>query len=352
MIRRWRDERGVALIAVMWFVVAAAGLSLTLVRHGQADLILSHGQLDAVQARAFLDAGVARGVAELMRSRDRRTPPSSLSLTLEGSQITVEIASESGKVDLNAADPVLITSLARTLAVPEDRAQALGKAVAARRGAQQAQGPLDKRPGSTGAAGAGASTAANPFRNVDELRYLPVVDDSVYQAMAPYLTVYTGLQQPQARLAAEPVRQALELRRTASGDQGANDASGNQGPLDAAPSATAAAPAATNPVTAGTGSSSSTAAHPPAGQASGQSAAPPAAGEVVQDPKGIYSLMVQVQLPGGYVSALRAVVWLARPTPPTNGSPLPPVGGVVPQRPYRVLDWTPAALTGKAEGGV
>ena len=347
------NERGVALIAVLWFVVAAAGLSLTLVRHGQADLVQSHGQLDAVEARALLDAGVARGVAELMRSVDRRTPPATLTLTLEGSQIAIRIESESGKIDLNAADPVLITSLARTLALPEDRAVALGKAVAARRGAALRQRPLDRRPVDTGG-GAAARTVANPFRNVDEIRYLSAVDDSLYQAVVPYLTVYTGLPQPQSRLAGEVVRKALELRRTASGatasgrgSQGSAQAGSADAPTAGTDAAAAADPSAAYSATTAAAVGRALAAP---GTAPG-AAAPPAKGEINQDPKGIYSLVVQVQLPGGYVSAARTVVWLARPVPPTERGPLPPAGGVAPMRPYRVLDWTPIVSPAPPGGG-
>lgn len=298
-------ERGIALVVVLWFVVAAAGMSLTFIRHGQADLMQTRETLDAVQARALVDAGVARAVVELARSVDRRSAPSLVEVALDGGRASVGIDPESGKIDLNAADAVLIGSLARVLEVPPERADAIGEAVVDWRDEGDLRQPRGAEDRDYEAAGRAYGTPDEPFRNVEDLRYVLPVDPAVFELLAPHLTVYTGEARPQGRLAAGPVRLAMEQRSgpKQKSDSLLGDEAGEGRPAQPAPGSPAVAASADR--------------------------APAAAGEVVQDAKRVYAMTVTATLAGGYRRAERVVVWI------TDGRDGPP---------YRMLDRSMIAI--------
>lgn len=281
-------ERGVALVVVLWFVVAAATMSLTFVRHGQADLIQTRETLNAVQARALVDAGLARAVVEVARSRDRQAPPAGIDVVLDGGRADVRIEPEGGKIDLNEADAVLIGSLARVLGIEAERADAIGEAAVDWRDEGDLRQPKGAEDEDYEAAERPWGTPDAPFRSVAELRYLLPVDDSVYTLLQPFLTVYSGEARPRAQLAAKPVRQAME-QRSEPEDEERRGLPEDQAAAEEAPAPRPGSPAG-DVATAGSSDAEDGGA---------------------QDRKHIYTLTVIAELAGGYRRAERAVVWLA-----------------------------------------
>jgi type II secretory pathway component PulK len=67
-------ERGAALLAVLWFVAAVAGLAVGFAGIARGDWVLAATQVDAVRARALMREGLARTVIALEARRGRPLP--------------------------------------------------------------------------------------------------------------------------------------------------------------------------------------------------------------------------------------------------------------------------------------
>jgi general secretion pathway protein K len=96
-------ERGAALLAVLWFVAAVAGLAVGFAGLARGDWVLAATQVDAVRARALMREGLARTVVRL-EARRGRPLPRAYTWALADGVVAVRIEPEAGKVDLNAAD--------------------------------------------------------------------------------------------------------------------------------------------------------------------------------------------------------------------------------------------------------
>ena len=128
--------------------------------------------------------------------------------------MSVRLESEAGKVDLNKADNSMLRGLLLALDLKEDLATTLSDVVMDWRDdnhLKRAGGAEDRdyRSGSSPASGA----ADRPFANTAELRYLPAVSPAIWALLAPLVTVYSGVEEPEARQAPEPVRRALGIAR-------------------------------------------------------------------------------------------------------------------------------------------
>lgn len=318
-------QRGVALVAVLWFVIAAAGLSLTFVRHGQADLVAGRSQLDAVQVRGLLDAGVARAAAELIRVREVRSPPRQLELTLDTGRVTIRIDSESGKVDLNRATAGLLTALAQQVGVERRKAQGIGDAIVDWRDEGDAKQPRGAESREYGQADSPWRPANQPFRHPDELKQVLNVDPVTFEKLRPHVTVYTGLDRPEQRLASGPARQALALSTETAEPEASQGADGSASGLSSEGASTSSSSGGDSLLERATGDEGSG----ELGARGGEDAAEPEApapGEIVVDPKQVFALSLEARLPGDYVGAERVVIWLTDTRQ---------------RRPFRILDRTP-----------
>ena len=69
-----RRDGGVALLAVLWFVVAVSALAVVFLRLATGDRLLVATQSDAVEARALVADGLARTVVVLNGRTNKPLP--------------------------------------------------------------------------------------------------------------------------------------------------------------------------------------------------------------------------------------------------------------------------------------
>ncbi|MFO1035952.1 MAG: type II secretion system protein GspK [Geminicoccaceae bacterium] len=324
--RPWPKDRGAALLVAMLFVAVASGLALQLMTMWHSDTVAVRGQLDAVQSRAILQAAMADAVAVAVTHPGARPFPPVFTFDYGNARVRVVAASESGKVNLNGAKPELIDALIKVLGFSQDMGRTVGGAVVDWRdddhersatGAEDRDYENDNLP---------FGAADRPFANPRELAYVDGATSTVAQALAPYVTVYSGAADPVQLEAAAPVRQALAaVKKTtpqdekkdegsATGSQQSGSAYGNEG--------TRSSPEVTGPQTG---------AAPAGAEQTGGSAGAAAPG--APDGARTYTLWLDARLANGYVARARAVVWL-------HAGP----GGAI----YRVLDWAPYVMPGEA----
>ena len=197
-LRPGRRQRGLALVLVLWstalLAVMAAGFAFSV----RTEVRMASNLESHAQAHALAEAGVQRVMVALSSSdggalaRDGRPQQ----LTLASGEVTVEIRPETGKLDINAAPPLLIQGLFEALA--EDDAS-LDKRDAARLSDTLLDWlDDDDAPRPDGAESDAYERAGLDFRPrngamvaLSELRQVAGMTEALYRRLEPVLTVHS-----------------------------------------------------------------------------------------------------------------------------------------------------------------
>ncbi|GLQ99465.1 general secretion pathway protein GspK [Dyella mobilis] len=194
-----RAQRGVALLVVMW-----ACTLLAILLGGYAVLAHTEGlqasyQFQQTRAHYAAEAGVMRAIYALQAPNindrwvaDGRVYP----FAFEGAKIAVSAVSENGKVDLNAASPDVLTNLFRNAGVDAQHAAAIAQAVVDWRSFPMTPQQVAQRAAVYTAAGRDYGPRNAPFASVEELQMVLGVTPAIYQAVAPYVTIWSGRATP------------------------------------------------------------------------------------------------------------------------------------------------------------
>ena len=221
---RWRRNRGIALVAVLWVIVLLAAMAVSFVGTIRTEATVTRNLVDNAGAQALADAGIYRAILALYHSFEDVQPGGdsgilsvldeaveatsgedeagssvqSGELRFDGRPYTwpfddgvvqIAIQSEAGKIDLNAAREELLLGLLRANGVEQPE-------VLIDRIADFRDPDKDRR--SEGAEdadyeNAGRSQGAKdaPFESVEELQQVLGVSRTLYDRLAPALTVYS-----------------------------------------------------------------------------------------------------------------------------------------------------------------
>ncbi|MEL6476085.1 MAG: hypothetical protein AAFR17_02055 [Pseudomonadota bacterium] len=204
-----RRERGIAIFAVIWLSMLIAAVSVSVTRDTRLTVDIAVNERAEAQALARAEGALrwaalvllagARGQAPaetgFAGGAELRVDGTPLIWRFEGRDVRLSALAERGKLDLNTADPWLITGLAASLA--SDRSEQLATAilVARRRDGQSLAWRIGQR----------------PIDQVADLARLAPVDHGLYRRLAPLVTVLSGLRAPDLAVAPEALFRALPL---------------------------------------------------------------------------------------------------------------------------------------------
>ncbi len=209
-------QRGVALLVVMWLLVLLAAIVGLFALNAHVEALQASAQRQRLQLEAAAEGGIEAAAARLLAVDPARRPiPDGRLTRLEvGDGITVEVAitDESGKVDLNIADATLLARLGEQVGLPAAEAATLAAAIVDWRDADSLVGPAGGAEAREyRAAGRPYGPANRAFAQVPEVQRVLGLRPEAYRALRPYLTVYTGLAQPNIAFADRPVLLAMGL---------------------------------------------------------------------------------------------------------------------------------------------
>jgi general secretion pathway protein K len=194
-----RAQRGVALLLVMW-----ACTLLAILLGGYAVLAHTEGlqasyQFQQARAHYAAEAGLMRAIYALqapnMSDRwvgDGRVYP----FVYDGAKVGVSIISESGKVDLNASSPDVLTNLLRNAGVDAPHAAVIAQAIIDWRSFPMTPQQAAQRAAAYTAAGRDYGPRNGPFASVEELQMVLGMTPQLYEAVAPYVTIWSGRASP------------------------------------------------------------------------------------------------------------------------------------------------------------
>ena len=127
MRRAGSGDAGVALLTVLWFVAAMSALAITLVSISRDTAYVTRNAVRAIEARAALQGAVE--IAGRLLAVNAFPMTGQVEWTHAGGGIRVTAFPESGKIDLNAADELLIEGLAAAVADDPGTARSLADAL-------------------------------------------------------------------------------------------------------------------------------------------------------------------------------------------------------------------------------
>ena len=214
-------HRGAALLLVMWLIALLASLigafALTARIERLQERVLSRGAVAGQAARAGLEMALVK--VDDQDPRRRWIPDGRVyHWAYAGIPVDVSMVDEQGKIDINAADPTLLSALFQAVGVPQDKATRVASAMVDWRDADsltQPQGGAEDPDYASAGLPYGAKDA--PFETVAEMEQVLGMTPAIYRLAAPYLTVFTGNGTPDVAFAAAPVLTAMGLDGPALG---------------------------------------------------------------------------------------------------------------------------------------
>lgn len=208
-----RLQRGAALLLVLWLITLLAALvgafALTARIEQQQGRVLYRGVAADQAARAGLEYALTRLAMDdpaLQWQPDGRP----YAWRFHDVAVDVRIVDETGKVDLNAADGTLIAALLQaTGAAPDVALQVAGAIVDWRDGDDFVQITGGAEAADYASAGRPYGAKNAPFESVAEVEQVLGMTPALFEAVSPYLTIYSRLPSPDPQFAAAPVLQAM-----------------------------------------------------------------------------------------------------------------------------------------------
>lgn len=189
-------EQGIALIAVLWLIALLTLLATTLVTLSVTHRRMTEGYAQAIQADSTTDSAIRVVLLRLIAPEDRKPalqPGQMQPLVIFDSNADVSLERESGRIDLNTADPDLLFALFAANGWKEADARSMVARITDWK-------DTDDVTEEGGGAEAGEYRAANlaygprnaPFESVDELRQVlgaEHINDELFDS----LTAFTHL---------------------------------------------------------------------------------------------------------------------------------------------------------------
>ncbi|MBZ0104734.1 MAG: general secretion pathway protein GspK [Sulfuricella denitrificans] len=188
-------QQGLALIIVLWMVTLLSVIASSFAYSMRSDLMVARNLLSSSQAQALADAGVERALYELAKPETdlRRWKSDGLrhSFELGGAKISVTLADESGKIDLNSAPDTLLKAVLSSAGLPDAQASSVQDAILDWRDGDSLKRPRGAEADDYRAAGKKFLPSNGPFETPEEIRHVMGVSPELYKKIAGIVTVYS-----------------------------------------------------------------------------------------------------------------------------------------------------------------
>jgi len=190
-----RRQQGMALIVVLWLIVLLSIMAAGHARNVHTDTKLVSRQVEVAKARGLAEAGINHVILEMLADNSTNEIPidgTVFAIDVYDTTVTLAVRKASGLVDLNAANPDLLDAVLEACGVEVGRRPELIDAILDWRDGDELthlNGIEDK---DYLAAGLPWTSRDDAFVSIDELKYLPGVDQGLFERMAPLVTVYSG----------------------------------------------------------------------------------------------------------------------------------------------------------------
>ena len=195
-----RDERGIALVLVLWVLMLLALMSAAFLASTRSEMAIVRARIDAARAEAIADAGVHWAAARILEASFAGNEAAASTL-FDGREETVEIAQgvarvriqdAGGLVDLNGADRALLMGLIAAVGGDADAARQLADRIIDFRDRDHRPEPSGAEDADYRAADLAHDAKDGPFERVDEVRQILGMPRALAERLIPFLTVHSA----------------------------------------------------------------------------------------------------------------------------------------------------------------
>ncbi len=191
-----KKRAGFALLAVIWGTGLIAMLVVAFMTNGRLRLQTAQNVARAMSASYVAESAINLASISLLAKRDVAPVAGKEQISdgepkfcvLDRAAVALSIEDESGKIDLNAASPELLTAVLVGLGLDQNRAAKIASAIIAWR--TQPNGPFGQIRPSTG-----ADKPVEPkqafFETALELDQVSGIDFELFRALLPFVTVHS-----------------------------------------------------------------------------------------------------------------------------------------------------------------
>ena len=123
---RLGDQRGIALVAVLWVVTILALVAAVFMRETRTEIALTRNLAAEAKAEALAEAGVNRAILILLGLDDTipwRVDGTAIAFSYGGGMVQLSLQDEGGKIDLNRAGDTVLQGLFTSVGVGQDAAE-------------------------------------------------------------------------------------------------------------------------------------------------------------------------------------------------------------------------------------
>ncbi len=201
-------ERGAALVLVLWGTVVMSIVAAAATRESALSAATVNAGAELTQARSLADGGVRAGWTAFSNGELDPDTGQWSCRTDEGAMF-VTVSPERAKADLNGASEQMLSALFRAAGADVGDARRFAAMTVDYRDDDEETRPDGAEAGDYATAGLAWRPRNESFETIEELAYLPGMDDAVYQAILPNVTVHTRASDIEAQFANPMMRAAL-----------------------------------------------------------------------------------------------------------------------------------------------
>jgi general secretion pathway protein K len=194
----------VAFVLVMWVIAMLSVLLGSFAMVARTESLQSRHLFDTTTARYAAEAGLNLAIYGLSKSDPEQkwvADGRPYSFVFDGVQIEVSLTDDSGKIDINAADPVALTNLFKGVGVEEAKAEELADAIQDWRDPDDETSLHGAERSDYRSAGLPYSPRNAPFETLSEIQQVFGMDYDIYARIEPAITMFSGRSTPSAAYA-------------------------------------------------------------------------------------------------------------------------------------------------------
>lgn len=188
------QQRGVALILVLWFIVLLGVLALGLSKVSRNNALVARQLSGVTQARHLAEGGAQVVLANLLMTSDEERllgDGEEFTLSFEQGKVELLLYNESGKININQASEALLVRLFTAHELPLEQSEALAGAIADWRDEDDLVRLHGAEDEDYFAAGLAYGAADSAFTSVSELRKVLGMEENVYQQIEADVTIHS-----------------------------------------------------------------------------------------------------------------------------------------------------------------
>lgn len=195
-VRPVESQRGMALVMVLWLIVLLSVIAGGHVQNTRGETRLAALHVEQARARAAINAAASFAIMQLLEngaSDSYRIDGTVSNWEYDNLPVRVAVRHATGMIDINHADADLLQAILTEIGTENSRSNTIIGALLDWRDSDNNVRINGAEDDDYRMLGLGWTARDRPFISIEEVRYLRGMSAVLFDDIAPFLTVYSGL---------------------------------------------------------------------------------------------------------------------------------------------------------------